>query len=1278
MLKRGSMQDQPTSLTDSLAPPAGEQSAGGGPNVAPTREVRLAIVMYGGSSLAVYINGIAQELLWLAKATAPSTRTAPGSSSPARFADEDLSGSARVYRRLGQYLGGRKKDPSEIDPSDPIRTRFVIDILSGTSAGGINAVFLAKALANMQEIQALKDLWIEEGDVSVLINDKESTRGLPDLDFPSPPKSLLNSRRMYWKLLSAFNGMDGKIPLHPPAEPPVCDSLFVEQLDLYVTATDLGGVILPIALADRVIYEPRYRTVFHFVYATEKATGDQRNDFQAVFNPFLAFAARCTSSLPFVFEPMTLGDTEKGVQSFDPFRGDPDVSPDSPLWTRFYSDYRGTPHFPARAFGDGGALDNKPFSYATEALLRRRADVPVDRKLLYIEPDPADNEPGAEPEPAPDALTNLMKQLHSLPRKETIREDIERVIERNRQIVRINRVLKPLARDIQVSRDAPTAPLSKGLLSAKFLDASETGGSRLDGLLTDYGVGYGGYQRLRVASCSDDLADLVARVAGLKEDSAQGSAVRYLVRAWRDKHYSHYAPVGQLPDPPKPFAKFLLDFDLTFPLRRLSFLQERADELFDIDSANGVFAELGIPYTVGGDNVQGFVDALGQARASLGEAFMQLRTMGRRLRSSSASPLLAGPLAAVWEEIRRVVTPEALDRLLSHRAEIVRQTEAEALEAQVETQFQAIAERLAEELLKARKAAASDDLQWVAEARMGLAAPRAQDQRVSADQAIHQYLAHYFDYFIGYDIVAFPMTYGTDLGEADEVEIFRVSPKDATSLLDVTDPNHPRKKVGGAELGHFGGFLDRIWRENDIMWGRLDGAERLIQALVPPSDEEDDRKHVVDALVLEAHRSILSEELREADRMELAGLIADALARIPPGDRNTEELDRLVRAPAGEPINSKLQAVLRAALTEQQLLDFYRTKYSLNATLPPGPLMRSAARGIHVAGQVLKGAAEERRIPLAPRPLARVARFGQLLTTLVELALPSKLPHILYKHWLALAYFFELLLIVVGAVFHVGTFLSFGWTALAVTTLFSLVVLALSGFMQGKAALQVVIRLLLVLAGISLVAMIVFERKHLGQDLTPFHGESWNLPGLLPFENWTLRHQLPVLLVFGLVALVLGVVVGLHSRTHLRRPAVKWGIVSFELAGTRARAKQILEAWGPDGQMLARANLRLDYGFLIAYSVWLFLACGWATGIWRGGWNVASWIGFFVAWGQLLAGVLDAVEDRALTWLLAHDSTDEAHPMLARTCATLKFSLVAAGLTYFVSGLVRYAYIRWR
>src|SRR5713101_8361760 len=38
-----------------------------------SREIRIAIVMYGGVSLAIYMNGIRQELLHLVRATAPDS-----------------------------------------------------------------------------------------------------------------------------------------------------------------------------------------------------------------------------------------------------------------------------------------------------------------------------------------------------------------------------------------------------------------------------------------------------------------------------------------------------------------------------------------------------------------------------------------------------------------------------------------------------------------------------------------------------------------------------------------------------------------------------------------------------------------------------------------------------------------------------------------------------------------------------------------------------------------------------------------------------------------------------------------------------------------------------------------------------------------------------------------------------------------------------------------------------------------------------------------------------
>src|SRR6267378_1229075 len=132
------------------------------PQVEYTQEVRFAVVMYGGVSLAIYINGIAQELLRLVRSTA-------------RNGKADLSGTERIYRKVSYLLADESKGLKDIneavaDQNSFPPTRFLVDILSGTSAGGINGIFLAKALANGQDMEQLKDLWVTEGDIETLIN----------------------------------------------------------------------------------------------------------------------------------------------------------------------------------------------------------------------------------------------------------------------------------------------------------------------------------------------------------------------------------------------------------------------------------------------------------------------------------------------------------------------------------------------------------------------------------------------------------------------------------------------------------------------------------------------------------------------------------------------------------------------------------------------------------------------------------------------------------------------------------------------------------------------------------------------------------------------------------------------------------------------------------------------------------------------------------------------------------------------------------------------------
>jgi hypothetical protein len=164
-------------------------------------------------------------------------------------------------------------------------------------------------------------------------------------------------------VLAALDGMDER-----GASP----SPYVSELDLYVTTTDLEGLPLPLRLADGAVEERRFRNVFHFVYAQKEATGGERNDFTKVNNPFLAFAARCTSSFPFAFEPMTLED----IVPFAPF-GDRPFERQVEKWRGRSTRVR-WPAFPARSFMTA-AISTTSRSATPPTLLRRRADLRTRR-----------------------------------------------------------------------------------------------------------------------------------------------------------------------------------------------------------------------------------------------------------------------------------------------------------------------------------------------------------------------------------------------------------------------------------------------------------------------------------------------------------------------------------------------------------------------------------------------------------------------------------------------------------------------------------------------------------------------------------------------------------------------------------------------------------------------------------------------------------------------------------------------------------------------------------
>jgi hypothetical protein len=90
-----------------------------------------------------------------------------------------------------------------------------------------------------------------------------------------------------------------------------------------------------------------------------------------------------------------------------------------------------------------------------------------------------------------------------------------------------------------------------------------------------------------------------------------------------------------------------------------------------------------------------------------------------------------------------------------------------------------------------------------------------------------------------WDVLLYPLQTVADAGERDAIQVVRMSPRDA-SLLPPLEPGKP-KQLAGFETMHFGAFFDRAGRENDYLWGRLDGAERLIGLLARAALTDDER-----------------------------------------------------------------------------------------------------------------------------------------------------------------------------------------------------------------------------------------------------------------------------------------------------------------------------------------------------------------------------------------------------------------------------------------------------
>lgn len=239
-----------------------------------------------------------------------------------------------------------------------------------------------------------------------------------------------------------------------------------------------------------------------------------RYNFGERYDRALAFAARATSSFPGAFPPARIRDIENHLGG--PWEGLAD------FLAEFWGPYTVSGRDARRsAFVDGGVLDNAPFALAIDGIRRRPATTEVDRRLMFIEPDPQDVSAAAD-ETLPTLVQTVWGGLSTIPRAEPVLDDLLEIQALNERVERAKVVMAAVEADIAATTTGMPVPEDLAAADAcAHADAKE----RL-------GVAEVTYRRLKLFSVLDGLAELAAEIANLPPASTQAFFVKDVIVVW--------------------------------------------------------------------------------------------------------------------------------------------------------------------------------------------------------------------------------------------------------------------------------------------------------------------------------------------------------------------------------------------------------------------------------------------------------------------------------------------------------------------------------------------------------------------------------------------------------------------------------------------------------------------------------------------------------------------------------------------------------------------------
>jgi patatin-related protein len=765
------------------------------------KELRIALVCSGGVSLAVYMHGMTKEILKLVRA----------SSALHRIAD-------RAARAKAAFNDGAERDDPEYDTESVyfdllrdigrvLELRVVVDVIAGASAGGINGTMLARALSHDLPMGALRNLWLDNADVSVLL--------APDARAGSFSKWFI--KPLIW--VAAATGMlqavkdtevRRKLSLFvrsrwfkPPLDGPLMAGLMYDAvtsmgpgrtgasllpsghtLDLFVTLTDYYGYRQLVQIHDPpLIHELEHHHVLRFTYR-RRPNGEVESDFGLDNAAGLAFAARATSSFPGAFPPAQIAEMDDLIarrQASWPRRA-------QFIAGQFERHLQADVDPATASFIDGAVLNNRPFQIAISAIHGRAAYRQVDRRLVYIEPHPASPVARVHLD-APGFFSTLRGAMSDIPSSQPVTDELSWILDFNEQVRRLRAIIDSARPHVsELVTKVVTASLERPISAHELRAWREQVNSRV---ARDAGFAYQAYVRLKLASVRAFGAQLIVKLRGGPGQSPLARVVAEIIDAWAlakgivyervdsaalefETATAEYFPA---------WVNYLLAFDLKYRERRLHFLiegQNRLYGLLDQERFSGLKPQV--------------VDRLKR------DFYLQLDALRRREATSYYSQEVRDLIGDIFPTVPSASEVKNLHGYAATFVEL-HAGKIDRLIAQLATEIDLDAStRDLDDLL-----AALDPNDWHPEARR---------------EVLINYLGFPF-----WDVLALPVTSGRAMGELNEILVDRISPQDVQALKGFQGIESLR----GIGFGHFAAFFSRAYRENDYLLGRLHAADRLIE-----------------------------------------------------------------------------------------------------------------------------------------------------------------------------------------------------------------------------------------------------------------------------------------------------------------------------------------------------------------------------------------------------------------------------------------------------------------